>query len=408
MAMRDDMTIAADATTLRRVLRFWPLTLYGLGVIVGAGIYVAVGAVIADAGEAAPLSFLLAGLVAALCGLCYAELSSRYPEATGSPAYLRRAFASDRLAIAVGLALAVSVAVSAASIARGSAAYAQTFMPLPAWLLAGLIVILFTAIACFDVRESVGLAAGITVLEVAGLLFVSGSGLAIAEPGWDTLARLAPHDGARLLGLVGGAFIAFFAFLGFETVVNMAEEVVDARRTVPRAILASVAISAALYVMVAVITVLVVQPGSEGAPLLAVLERHGEAVLRGFSAIAMLSVANGVLVHIVMLARLLFGMARHGWMASALGTVNARTRTPVRATLLAGGAVLALAVAFAFERLLAVATLVTLAIFILVALALWRLHRQGPTPEGVFAAPRWAPPLAALGALGLMLSQIFV
>jgi amino acid transporter len=300
------------------------------------------------------------------------------------------------------------VAVSAASIARGSAAYAQIFVPLPDWMLAGLIVIVFTVIACFDVRESVGLAAGITVLEVAGLLFVSGSGLAIVEPSWDSLARFVPQDGARLLGLVGGAFVAFFAFLGFETVVNMAEEVVDARRTVPRAILASVAISAALYVMVAVITVLVVRPGSEGAPLLVVLERHGEAVLRGFSVIAMLSVANGVLVHLVMLARLLYGMARHGWMATALGTVNPRTRTPVRASLLAGGVVLVLAVAFAFERLLAVATLVTLVIFILVALALWRLHQLGPGPAGTFTAPRWVPPLAALGALGLIVSQLFV
>src|SRR6185369_17688249 len=101
--------------TLRRVLTFWPLVLYGLGVIVGAGIYVAIGSVIARAGDTAPVAFLLAGVTAAMTGLCYAELASRFPEAAGSVAYVRHGFGSNALARLTGLALTVVVAISAAS-----------------------------------------------------------------------------------------------------------------------------------------------------------------------------------------------------------------------------------------------------------------------------------------------------
>lgn len=407
--MPADGSSTTHAPALRRVLHFWPLTLYGLGVIIGAGIYVAVGAVIARAQWTAPLSFVSAGIVAALCGLCYAELSSRFPEAAGAPTYLKRAFGSDRLSIAAGYALALSVAVAAASIARGSAAYAHIMIPLPDWVLAGALVVLFTAIACFGVRESVGLAALITVLEIGGLLFVSASGLAVAEAPADFLTRLFPHGSAQLLGLMSGAFIAFFAFLGFETMVNLAEEVVDARRILPQAILASVAISTMLYVLVAVVTVLVVPLDSTAAtPLLAVVARHGETVVLGFSIVAMLSVANGVLIHIVMLARLLYGMARNGWTAAAFGAVDERTRTPVRATILTGGFILALTLAFNFERLIAAATLITLVVFVMVAAALWRLHQLGPPPPGRFHAPRWAPPLALALSIGLIAAQFLI
>ena len=112
-----------DAGDLRRVLTFWPLVLYGMGVIVGAGIYVAIGAVMERAGNAAPISFLLAGAAAAATGLCYAELAARFPEASGGVAYVRHGFRSDRLASATGLAISLAVVVAAASIARGSVHY---------------------------------------------------------------------------------------------------------------------------------------------------------------------------------------------------------------------------------------------------------------------------------------------
>ena len=118
-------------TQLRRVLTFWPLLLYGLGVIVGAGIYVALGAVIRRAGEAAPLSFLLAGIAAGLTGLCYAELAGRFPEAGGGVTYVKHGFGSDRLAQLVGLAITLAIIIAAASIAHGTVQYLRVLLPLP-------------------------------------------------------------------------------------------------------------------------------------------------------------------------------------------------------------------------------------------------------------------------------------
>src|SRR5580765_2727544 len=115
--------MAPPAPVLRRVLSLWQLIFYGLGVIVGAGIYVAIGAVIERAGTAAPLSFLLAGSAAAMTGLCYAELASRFPDASGAVSYVRHGFGSDRLAVLTGAAVTLAVTIAAASIARGAVNY---------------------------------------------------------------------------------------------------------------------------------------------------------------------------------------------------------------------------------------------------------------------------------------------
>src|SRR5690606_17430566 len=162
--------VTTPQPALRRVLGTPLLVFYGLGVIIGAGIYVLVGTVIGAAGAAAPWAFVLAGVLAGLTGLSYAELAVRFPEAAGAAAYVKEAFGSDRLSQLTGLAVAAVVVVSTASIARGSIGYVQVFLPLPGSAIAGGIVLLFTAVACLGVRESVGMAATMTVIEVGGLL----------------------------------------------------------------------------------------------------------------------------------------------------------------------------------------------------------------------------------------------
>ena len=117
--------------SLRRILTFWPLLFYGLGVIVGAGIYVAIGTVIARAGDTAPVRFLLAGITAAMTGLCYAELASRFPEAAGSVVYVKHGFGSETLSRLTGIALTAAVAISSASIALGAIAYLTILLPWP-------------------------------------------------------------------------------------------------------------------------------------------------------------------------------------------------------------------------------------------------------------------------------------
>lgn len=380
---------------LRRVLTFWPLVLYGLGVIVGAGIYVATGAVIQRAGNAAPFSFLLAGVAAGLTGLCYAELAGRVPEASGSVGFIREGFGSPLLAQLAGAVLTVAVAISSASILHGAVQYMQELLPLSAgWLAAGLVTI-FTAIALLGVQESVGLAALMSVIEIAGLIAATAVGLASAPN--HQLIDLVPLNMTALTGTVSGAFIAFFAFLGFETLANLAEEVKQPQRTLPRGILGAIAVSLVLYVAVATAAVL---GGSTGRnPLLELFQGRSATA---FAVLGTIAVANGVLVQIVMLARLFYGMACKRQLPPVLGRINARTNTPGLATLLAGSIVLAVALAFPFERLLALTNLLTLGLFVLVDVALWRLHRLGPPTSGGFAAPRWVPPLAALAALTLI------
>ena len=384
--------------TLRRVLTFWPLVLYGLGVIVGAGIYVAIGSVIARAGDTAPVAFLLAGVTAAMTGLCYAELASRFPEASGSVAYVRHGFGSDALARLTGLALTVVVAISAASIARGAIGYLIVLLPWPPGLLLVLLILACTAVAAYGVSESVWLAAAISVLEIGGLLAATVAGLLNAPE--LHMRSMLPVDLVGWGRTASGAFIAFFAFIGFETLANLAEETKDPHRTVPRGIIGAVAASIVLYVVVAVAAVL-----SDSSPDRPLLDMFSGSSAWLFAWVGFLAVGNGALVQIVMLARLFYGMARNGQLPSVFGHIGATTGTPLPATALAAGIILAAATLIPFEQLLVLTNVVTLAIFTLVDLALWRMQRNaGPSPG--FSAPRWVPPVAALLAAGLLAAEL--
>ena len=386
------------APTLRRAVGLWALVFYGLSVIVGAGIYVAIGAVMARAGNAAPIAFLLAGVAAGLTGLCYAELAGRFPEAGGAAAYVRHGFGSDRLAQLVGGTITLTVAIGAASIARGAAQYMAPLITLPEpALITGLIVI-FIGIASVGVQASVGLAALTGALELAGLAAAIIAGL-VAAPSWHPAAFL-PIAWSAWPGIMAGAFIAFFAFIGFETLANMAEEVRDPRRNVPRCIVGALAASIIVYVLVAVAMVLSFRTGA--TPLLDVFS--GRAAI-WFAGVGFVAVANGVLVHIMMLSRLFYGMARKHELPACLGRVHAGTSTPLIATVCAGALVLGAALALPFDRLLTLTNALTLLVFMVVDLALWRVQRIAPAPAGGLSVPPWLPLAAAAVSLGLLLAE---
>lgn len=392
---------AESATTpisLRRSLTLWPLLFYGLAVIVGAGIYVAIGSVIDRAGEAAPLSFLLAGIVAGLTGLCYAELASRFPEASGAAAYVKHGFGSDRLAQLTALALTLAVAIAAASIASGAVHYLSKLIGLPATVLTALLVVTFTLLAMLGVRESAGLSAVIGALEILGIVVATWAGF-LNAPDFNVKGML-PSSFAGWQGVIAGAFIAFFAFIGFESLVNMAEEAKDPRRTIPYAIVGAIVVSTLLYIAVASALVLADRGGE--SPLIGLFQGSHASL---FAAVGSLAIANGVLVEIMMLARLFYGMARRHQLPSFLGQVHPRTRTPIMATALAGAIVLFASVLIPFERLLGLANALTLGIFVIVDLALWRIQNGQPAGAGIFAVPPWVPPIAATSAVALILAE---
>lgn len=384
--------------TLRRSLTLGPLLFYGLAVIVGAGVYVAIASVIDRAGAMAPLSFLLAGIAAAMTGLCYAELASRFPEASGAAAYVKEGFGSDRIAQLTGAALTLAVAISAASIASGAIHYLSLLVPLPPAALITLLVVGFTLLAMAGVRESAGFAAIIGAVEILGLVVAGGAGF-LAAPAFDVAAML-PSDFAALQGVAAGAFIAFFAYIGFESLANMAEEAKEPHRTIPYSIVGAVVISTVLYVAVAAAVVFAGRGGE--SPL---IDLFSGSQVTLFALVGALAIANGVLVEIMMLARLFYGMARRQQLPAVLGRVHPRTRVPIEATALAGGIVLAAALLVPFERLLAVANALTLGIFAVVDIALWRIQRQRQAGKKIFAVPHWVPPAAALLAIALILAE---
>ena len=403
--------VASERPALRRVLGTPMLVLYGLGVIIGAGIYVLVGTIVATAGGAAPWSFVLAGILAAMTGLSYAELAVRFPEAAGAAAYVKEAFGSDRLSRLTGLAVAAVVIVSTASIARGSAGYLHAFTLLPDAVIAGGLVALFTAVACLGVRESVGIAAAMTVIEIGGLLLVIIAGLPALSAAPDRVSELLPGEGfGTWTGVAAGGFLAFFAFIGFENLANMAEEARAAARSLPRAILFSLGLSTLLYVAITVVVILALpfeELTSVSAPLLAVAAQADWFSPKVFAGIALLAIANGVLLELIMLARLLYGMARRGWLPVGLAIVSPRLHTPIRATLLGGTITFVLTVALPFVSLVSVTSTITLLVFAGVNVALWQLHRSRPRRFG-FRVPRFVPPVAAFANMALVAAQILI
>jgi APA family basic amino acid/polyamine antiporter len=395
---------------LKRSLNLSLLVFYGLGIIIGAGVYVVIGDVVRIAGPAALLSFIVAGSLAFLTALCYAELASRYPEAAGAAAYVKEAFKSNQLSLLTGFLVTLVVLITAATIAHGAAFYAKIFLPLPENCIAGLIIIIFTGVSCLGVKDSVRAAAFMTVIELTGLVLAVGAGWEPVLNIFNTQTHFIPASAEAWRTVFLGAFFAFFAFTGFENLANMAEEAQGERRTIPYAILASLGISTVIYMIVALVVIAgLSSEGSTSSPgsLLSVMENSGWGLTNFFALLAMIAVSNGVLIQILMLARLFYGMARRELLPIFLSKLSNK-QVPMNATLMAGSMVLISAYLLPFEALLRWSTVLTLLIFALVSSSVWAMHYRTNLPSPDFRAPCWVPPAAVFGNLGLIIIQFIL
>jgi len=399
---------SADGRSLKRCVGLGLLTLYGVGVMVGAGIYVLIGAVVGVAGALTPHAFLLSGLVAALSAYSFAELAARIPESAGEAAYAQAAFGSRMFSLAVGVAVMAVGTISAAAILKGGVGYLLGLVDLPRLPTEFAVLLVLTTIAFVGVVESLTAAAILTVLEIGGLLIVAAAGLfgAGALP-VAILPEAAAIPGPASAALLSGALLAFFAYVGFEDMVNMAEETVDPARTMPRAIFLAVGVTTALYMLVAIAALRTV-PAAELAlserPLALVFSVGTGWSAEFIMAIAIVATLNGVLVQIVMVARVLYGLSRRRAWLAPIGTVNARLKTPVRATVIAGIAVGIFLIAAPIEQLAGMTSTILLAIFVVMNAALIVLKRRGPPPAGAPNAPLLVPVLGAASAAGLLLA----
>ena len=396
---------------LKRSLGLPLSVLYGLGVTIGAGIYVLVGEVAARAEFNAPLSFILAALVMAPSGATFAELASRMPTSAGEAAYVREGFQSDRLALFIGLMVAAIGIVSAAAIARGSAGYIRDVVDIPINLIVFLVVLSMGAVAAWGIRESVVLAGAMTVVEISGLLLIIGiASVTVPDLGArlpDALPKLC--DAGAWAGILSASLIAFFAFTGFEGLANIAEEVTSPGRTIPRAILITLVLSTLLYVLVVWVALNVIphdELGMAGAPLSRVFERLTGRTPFAFNIIAILATVNGVVFYIIMSSRVLYGLARRGLLTAALARVSPTTRTPLAATGLVVAIILALALTFPIEGLAEMTSRLTLIVFAFVNGALIAIKRRRiPAPTDAYVAPRWVPVAGLVSSIGLLVSE---
>ncbi len=384
---------------LKRALSLPLVVLYGIGVTVGAGIYVLIGVTAGKAGVYAPFAFLLAAMVVALSAASFAEMAGRLPVSAGEAAYVQEGFRSKPLSLAVGLLVITSAVVSSAAISIGAMGYILEFIGGPETLIVAAVILAMGAVAAWGIMESVTFASLFTIIEVAGLLVIVAAGL-ISDPGLMLrLGEMVPPAGemAPWLAIYGSGLLAFFAFVGFEDIVNLAEETRNPRKTLPWAIFLTLVLSTLIYVLVVTVAVLSVpidQLAASRAPLGFVFNQITGMPSIAISAIAIVATLNGVIVQIIMASRVLYGLARQDSVPAIFGQVNPVTQTPLVATGTVVAVILVLALFFPLQHLAEMTSRVVLTIFALVNIALILVKRRGtPAPDGAFTVHLWVPVL---------------
>ncbi len=393
-------------TTLKRTLSLPMMVLYGLGTTIGAGIYALVGEIARVSGYYAPVSFLIASLLAGFTAISFAELCARFPYAAGAALYVRQAFAAKNLSTIVGLFVIAAGVVSSAALANGFVGYLHQFINMDRHVAILMVIILLGIIAAWGIAESVTIASLMTVLEIGGLLLVitvSSESLLDLPQGWPELVP--PADMTAWGGIYLGALLSFYAFIGFEDMVDVAEEVKNVKRNLPLAILLTLGITTVIYMLLMTTAVLSLTPaelaGSK-TPLVKLYEYHTDGNATLISVIGMFAILNGALIQMIMASRVIYGMSSRAQLPAFLATVNQRTQTPLIATVIVTAIVLLLALVGRLASLAEITSTIMLVIFSLVNLALWRIKYKDPRPEGVRIFPLWIP------VTGFFVSSAFV
>lgn len=372
-----------------------------MGTIVGAGIYVLMSEVARVAGASLPWAFLVAGVSAGLTGACYAELSARLPRAAGAALYVDRAFNLPALSTATGLLVLLTGVVSAATIARGFVGYLAIYIELPRWLAILGLCLAMGIITSLGIRKSTLTIAAITTLEVSGLLLVA----AVAGTGAPREIEVTFHPGPVTLG----AFLAFYAYIGFEDMVNLAEEVQNPRRNLPLAILLAITISGALYLLIAMVAIRFVDLNALEAsvsPLALMVGDHPQ-VTQLVGVIAVVAVSNGAITQIIMASRMLYGMSRRALLPALFGRISPWSHTPVFNTWLVTAIIAACAISLPLVALAKITAAVMLLIFVLVNFSLIRLRSREEVTQPVFRVWTGIPILSLLVNLALLGYQLW-
>jgi amino acid transporter len=394
---------------LRRSLGFWALAFYGIGDILGAGIYALVGKVAGVAGAASWAAFAVALVVAGLTAVTYAELGGRFPRSAGESFFTQQAFGRPGLSLVVGWVVLCSGILSLATVSVAFGGYMSGLVPgLPSSVTVVGILLLLAAINFRGMRESSTTNIVATMVELTGLLIVIVVGALFLgrTPDVGVAQTIEASRDVDWTGIARGAALGFFAFIGFEDMVNVAEEVKDPERNMPRAILTALCVTGIVYLVVVIVATSVVPTAAlaeSEAPLLSVVQASTDAVPdRLFTLIALFAVANTGLLNFIMGSRLIYGMSRQGLLPSALGKVHPGRRTPHLAILTVLGVALALALSGTLTYLAGTTSMLLLLVFFTVNLSLVTIKRRDRKPVRSFCAPFAIPIVGAVTCLALM------
>jgi basic amino acid/polyamine antiporter, APA family len=394
---------------LKRRLGIGLLTLYGLGTTIGAGIYVLVGEVAGVAGLYAPLAFVLASILAGFSALSFAELSVRYPVSAGEAAYVAVGLNIRHLGLFVGLLVIAAGSVSSAAIVNGFVGYLNVFVDMPREGIIIIIAVILGAIASWGILESVVFASIITAVEIGGLVLIIAVGAPTSLEHLPALiTQLPPLSADILITVMFGATLAFYAFIGFEDMINVAEEVTDVGRTMPRAIILTLIITTILYFIISLVAVTALplaELSNSKAPLADIYQHNTGNQPYLISLIGIFAVLNGALIQIIMASRIVYGLSQQGHLPSLVGRVSAKTQTPVNATILVTAIILVLALALPLLMLAQFTSAITLTVFCLVNISLIAIKRRSDdTPS--FQVPNWVPWIGAVTSGSFALVQI--
>lgn len=386
---------------LNRTLGLWEVTLSGIGITLGAGIYALLGEAAALAGNAVWMAFALSSIVAIFTGLSYAELSSMYPLASAEYEYTSRAFGKS-IAFVIGWLIIFSGMIGAATVALGFAGYFHALAGAPMAPSAMILIMILSAIIFIGIKQSALIAIAFTIIEALGLIII----IVLGIPHFGAVDYLEMPLGPK--GVFQAAALIFFAFIGFEEIVKLSEEVKEPEKTVPRGLILAISGSIILYVLVSISAVSILgwqELSRSSAPFadiaFAAFGRNASLIL---SVMAIFATIKTVLLMILASSRIIYGMAESSSLPRVLAAVHLSTRTPWAAITLA----MIVSIAFVFAGDIAfvanINNYTVFVTFIFVNAALIVLRRKEPDAPRPFKVPLSLGSIPLLPAFGLVLN----
>jgi len=349
---------------LKASLSLFQITFLGVGTMVGAGIYVLVGKVAGVSEGLSLWAFIAAAVIVSFSAYSHGFLAKHIPSSAGAAEYVNRAFHSPHLTLAVGLGVLLTGIVSSATLANGFYGYMNEFIILPKWFVITSITFILFLVASQAVNTSVNFAVAITFLELLGLVIV----IMFSETGHFDAKLLNPTMSINDIQIVlAGAFLAFYAYVGFEDIVNLAEEVKQPEKTMLLAVMLALILTTTLYLIVAWVALhaLPIQLLAESDAPFAAMLSHTPWLAKSISLIGLIAILNGALVQILMGARMLFGLSRDGHLPSFLHKLNAK-HIPINATILVSALIWVFAIALPLLTLAKLTSGIILIVFTLV------------------------------------------